>query len=210
MGGCWDVAYASPTRIWIDDEDSFLVKNIFYDCIPIHSDAILTEYTIMPELPQGLSIDKTRSCIGGIYSGSFYGLQQYHIHGSNSEGLVRSSITLYYTRTTWCNHWFAATLPPGLHAEFYEVNPGYKDTVEFDDPVDFDSITLKQLTRFLDFNYSRTDLSAPFYSYGISEIETIYGVMSGYLYFPYSSRYFFRVRYDSETEKVSPFLHLNE
>lgn len=102
MVGCDGVAFAPPSDIWIDDENSFIVKNLFYDCIPIHSNTILTEYTIMPELPQGLSIDKVRSCIGGTYSGSFYGIQRYYIHGSNSEGLTRSSITLHYTRTNWC------------------------------------------------------------------------------------------------------------
>lgn len=84
------------------------------------------------------------------------------------------------------------------------MDPKYKDSIEFDDPVDFDYLTIRKSDRFLDFNYSRTDLSAPFYSYGVSEIETMYSVMTGYLYFPVSSQYYFRVRYDTETAKVSP------
>ena len=190
--------------IWIDDENSFVVKNLFYDCIPIHSDTILTEYSIMPELPQGLSIDTTRNCIGGTYTGSFYGLQRYRIEGSNSEGLTQSSITLHFTRTNSCIQSNAATLPQGLHAEYYEVDRDYEDTIEFDDPVNFDFLTIKKSSRFLDFNVSRTDLSAPFYSYGVSEIRTMYTVLKGYLYFPVSSQYFFRVLYDSESHKVSP------
>ena len=190
--------------IWIDDEDSFVVKNLFYDCIPIHSDTILTEYSIMPELPEGLSIDNTRSCIGGTYSGSFYGLQRYYVQGSNIQGSTRSIITLHFTRTNSCDQSHAATLQHGLHAEYYEVSRDYEDAIEFDDPVNFDFLTIKKSNRFLDFNVSRTDLSAPFYSYGVSEIQTMYTVMSGYLYFPVSSQYFFRIRYDSESDKVSP------
>ena len=87
---------------------------MFYDCIPIHGNTVFTSFSISPDLPQDLSIDKDRSCIGGTYTGSYYGSQAYHLKGSNYLGEVSTWITLYFSRNRFnivlmCSHTPAGT-----------------------------------------------------------------------------------------------------
>ena len=90
--------YTSPENIWINNAESYIVKGIFYDCIPIHSNTIITEFSITPELPQALFIDTERHCIGGLYSDSLYGVQSYRIYGRNKRDVTSSIISLIFTR----------------------------------------------------------------------------------------------------------------
>ena len=96
------LVYSSPENIWINDAERYIVKGIFYDCIPIHSNTVITEFSITPELPQALFIDTTRHCIGGLYSDSLYGIQSYRIYGRNKRDITSSIISLIFTRIFYC------------------------------------------------------------------------------------------------------------
>ena len=92
------VVYAEPLVIYLSKEDAFINRDVFYDCIPIHGNTVFTSFSISPDLPQDLSIDRERSCIGGTYTGSYYGSQEYHLNGKNYLGEASTWITLYFSR----------------------------------------------------------------------------------------------------------------
>ena len=75
-------------------EDSFITKDVFYDCIPIHGNTVFSSFSISPDLPQDLSIDPDRSCIGGVYTGNFYGSQKYLIEGITWDRRVPGSLSI--------------------------------------------------------------------------------------------------------------------
>lgn len=95
---CWAIVYSKPHAIYIEEKDSYILKNVFIDCIPIHGDTIFDSFVITPDLPQDLYIDNKRQCIGGVYSGFLYGKQDYYLQGFNEYGTTGTSISLYYTR----------------------------------------------------------------------------------------------------------------
>lgn len=86
---------------------------MFYDCIPIHGNTVFTSFSISPDLPQDLSIDKDRSCIGGTYTGSYYGSQAYRLKGSNYLGETSTWITLYFSRNRINNVLTCSHTPAG-------------------------------------------------------------------------------------------------
>ena len=92
------VVFSSPAVIGVNMEDSFITKDVFYDCIPLHGNTVFSSFSISPDLPQDLSIDPDRSCIGGVYTGNFYGSQKYLIEGRNYLGQTSSWFTLYFSR----------------------------------------------------------------------------------------------------------------
>ena len=55
------VVFSSPAVIGVNMEDSFVTKDVFYDCIPIHGNTVFSSFSISPDLPQDLSIDPDRS-----------------------------------------------------------------------------------------------------------------------------------------------------
>lgn len=197
------VVFSSPSMIVVNMEESFITKDVFYDCIPIHGNTIFTSFSISPDLPQDLNIDTERSCIGGVYTGNFYGSQRYFIEGWNYMGKTNAWFTLYFSRNLVSMLLRIAMLHQGLNAKFYEVHPNYESLFRYLPSYPEDALTERKRSRLVSLNMTSTDMESPFFSYGVMSIRTMYSVLSGYLFVKDPGYYSFRIAYESDDDKVN-------
>ena len=94
-------------------------------------------------------------------------------------------------------------MPSGIHSEYYEVAKEYEDIIQYDQPIHYSSLTPQKKGRIVCLNYTSTDLTSPFFTYGIASLSVMYATFSGFLYFSESGMYSFRFTFESEQDKVS-------
>ena len=199
------LVFSSPTFLSIGSEEVVILKNVYTDCIPIHSNTILRSFSISPDLPPGLNIDSHRSCIGGIFSGNNYGKHDFLLEGWNSYGFTKATITLYFSSHFFSVYLFVDSLEKGLLSYYYSIDSDYKDSFKALPFIPSSILHLEAKSSLPCLNFTTFDLTSPFYNFHLSSFPTLYIVFRGYLSFQSTGLYHFRTVYESDQDKVLPF-----
>lgn len=90
--------FAKPTFCSYGFDDMTLYTEIDMEPIPIHCDSAISEFTITPALPEGMTINPASGTISGRLATEESASYEYTVTATNSYGSVSTSFT-FKTRT---------------------------------------------------------------------------------------------------------------